>query len=359
MQEKKKDTLNENLTAQCPLPLDNYSKITLAHGGGGRLTSQLIDTLFRPSFENQVLNQQHDCATIKCGTHRLAFTTDSYVISPLFFAGGNIGKLSVIGTANDLVMGGATPQFLSCSLILEEGFSIKSLSEIIHSMKVAAEEIGIEIVTGDTKVVERGKGDGLYINTAGIGTINHSLEISPFSISPGDAIILSGDIGRHGISILSVREGLEFEGPIESDCAHLTPLVHSLLAENIAIHCLRDLTRGGLATALIELAETAHLTFIIDESKIPVQDTVRGACEILGLDPMYVANEGRFIAIVKSTDAEKALSILQKHPIGANAVYLGQVESNTNAKGKVMARGQFGGTRLIDKFSGEQLPRIC
>lgn len=349
----------QNLQPQCPSLLNNCPQVTLAHGGGGRLTSQLIDDLFRPSFNNPGLNQHHDSTILRFGSQRLAFTTDSYVIKPLFFPGGDIGKLSVIGTANDLAMSGARPQFLSCSLILEEGFPMASLIKVIASMKTTAEEVGIEIVTGDTKVVEHGKGDGLYINTSGIGVIDHSLEVSPFSIEPGDAIILSGDIGRHGVAILSVREGLEFEGSIESDCAHLTVLVNSLIKENISIHCLRDLTRGGLATALIELAETSRLTLTIDESSIPVTPQVRGACEILGLDPMYIANEGRFIAIIKSTDAEKALSILQNHPLGMSAVSLGRVEQGPPSKGKVLARSQFGGLRLVEKFSGEQLPRIC
>lgn len=349
----------QNFQPLCPTLINNYPRVTLAHGGGGRLTSQLIDDLFRPSFNNSGLNQHHDSTVLRFGSQRLAFTTDSYVIKPIFFPGGDIGKLSVIGTANDLAMSGARPQFLSCSLILEEGFPMESLVKIINSMKITAQEVGIEIVTGDTKVVERGKGDGIYINTSGIGIIDHPLEISPFSIEPGDAIILSGDIGRHGVSILSAREGLEFEGPVESDCGHLTTVINSLIEENISIHCLRDLTRGGLATALIELAETSGLTFTIDDSAIPVDSTVRGASEILGLDPMYIANEGRFIATIKSTDVQRALSILKKHPIAESAVCLGQVEEKVPSKGKVLAKSPYGGLRLIEKFSGEQLPRIC
>lgn len=350
---------NSSFQSQCPTMLSNYPHITLAHGGGGRLTSQLIDNLFRPSFNNPGLNQNHDSTVLKFGSQRLAFTTDSYVIKPLFFPGGDIGKLSVIGTANDLAMSGARPQFLNCSLIIEEGFPLTTLIEVIQSMKKAAEEVGIQIVTGDTKVVENGKGDGLYINTSGIGVLEHSLEISPYSIDDGDAIILSGDIGRHGVSILSVREGLEFEGLIESDCAHLSELVNSLIESKISLHCLRDLTRGGLATALIELAETAQLTFTVDESAIPVSPQVRGACEILGLDPMYIANEGRFVAIVKSSDIKKTLEILHKHPIGKDAICLGQVAKDSSTKGKVLAKSQFGSLRLVEKFSGEQLPRIC
>ncbi len=343
---------------QCPAPLSGHREIQIAHGGGGRLTQELIERVFGPAFANAALDARHDGAVLAAPAGaRLAFTTDSHVVSPLFFPGGDIGRLAVFGTANDLAMCGARPHWLSAGFILEEGLPMATLERVTASMAEAARTAGVAIVTGDTKVVERGKGDGLYVNTAGVGTLEHDQVIAPASVRPGDAVLLSGDIGRHGMAILAQREGLAFESPIESDCAPLWPAVAALLAAGIAVHCLRDLTRGGLATAMIEIAETAGVAATLDEAAVPVTEPVRGACEILGLDPLYVANEGRMLAVVPGGQAEAALAALARTAPGGPPVRIGEVRAGP--AGEVTLRSVIGVERILDRLSGEQLPRIC
>jgi hydrogenase expression/formation protein HypE len=335
----------------------DHTQILLGHGGGGLLTHRLIEQVFRPAFTNPLLDARHDGAILSVGGERLAFTTDSYVVRPLFFPGGDIGTLAVNGTINDLAMCGAHPLFLSAAFILEEGFPLEMLRRVVASMRQAAQSAGVQIVTGDTKVVDRGKGDGLYINTAGVGRIEHSQIIAPTAIRPGDAVLLNGDIGRHGMAIMAVREGLEFETTLVSDCAAVAEPVRALLAAGIEVHCLRDLTRGGLATALVEIAEAAGLHVHLEEMAIPILEEVRGACEVLGLDPLYVANEGRFVCFVPAAQEEHALGILRRHPVAAGARRIGEVRDD--AAGHVTISGQLGTGRILDRLSGEQLPRIC
>jgi len=342
----------------CPVPLSHRTEITVGHGGGGRLTQDLIDRVFRPAFANPGLEAQHDGAMLNFpGGGRLAFTTDSHVVSPLFFPGGDIGKLAVNGTVNDLCMCGARPLWLSAGFILEEGFPMATLEKVVQSMKAAAAAAGVAIVTGDTKVVERGKGDGLYVTTSGVGVIETALTVAPSSIRAGDAIVLSGDVGRHGMAIMATRAGLEFESAIESDCAPLVAPVQALLAAGLEIHCLRDLTRGGLATSLVELAESAKVAIAIDAAKVPVSELVGGACEILGLDPFYVANEGRFVCILPEAQAAQAVKIISEVGPGGPAVIIGGVK--VGPAGQVTQRSIIGAERIVDRLSGEQLPRIC
>ncbi len=318
---------------------------------------QLIEGMFVPAFENDLLSQHHDGAVFSSPGQRLAFTTDSYVVRPLFFPGGDIGTLAINGTANDLAMCGARPLYLSSGFIIEEGLPMETLWKVVISMKNAADVAGVQIVTGDTKVVDKGKGDGIFINTAGVGVIEHDLVIGPRSVKPGDAVLLSGDVGRHGMAIMSIREGLGFESIIESDCAPLWSLVDALLKQGINLHCLRDLTRGGLTSGLNEIAQAAHLQIDINEAAIPVREDVRGACEILGLDPLYVANEGRFIAFVPAHESDQALAILRAQPLGADAALIGTVKEGSS--GRVTIQSCIGITRILDMLSGEQLPRIC
>jgi len=341
----------------CPSPL-HYEQIVMAHGGGGRLMQQLLARVVQPTFSNDYLNQQHDSAVFSVGNQRLAFTSDSYVIKPLFFAGGDIGKLAVCGTVNDLAMSGAKPLFLSCSLIIEEGFPIETLQRILQSMQETAAQAGVMIVTGDTKVVDNGKGDGLYINTAGIGLLETDLIIQPSSIQVGDAVILSGDLARHGIAVMLEREGLEFESEIVSDCAVLSPLVQDLLQAGIAIHCLRDLTRGGLASCLIELAHSANVHIEITETALPIIEPVRTACELLGFDPLYIANEGCFALFLPAEQVASALAVLKKHGAGQHACQIGTVKA-THEQGLLTLNTAMGIVRGLDLLSGEQLPRIC
>jgi hydrogenase expression/formation protein HypE len=291
----------------CPLPLQ-YEQIVMAHGGGGRMMQQLIDNIIQPTFSNDILNQKHDSAMVEINGSKLAFTTDSYVIKPLFFSGGDIGKLAICGTLNDLAMSGAKPLYISCSLIIEEGFAIKDLQRILRSMQQTAKQAGVLIVTGDTKVVDKGKGDGLFINTAGIGLIADRISIAPDNIQPGDQIIINSALGRHGIAIMLEREGMDFENTIQSDCADLSGLVQNLINSGSPLHCMRDLTRGGLASGLIELATTSQHHFEIKETSLPVQDDVKSACEILGFDPLYIANEGCFALFVPESDSEQTLT---------------------------------------------------
>ncbi|HUO16399.1 MAG TPA: hydrogenase expression/formation protein HypE [Verrucomicrobiae bacterium] len=343
----------------CPVPRVSDDRIVLAHGGGGRLTHQLIEKIFIPAFSNSMLEARHDGAVIPVNGSRLAFTTDSFVVRPLIFPGGNIGDLAVNGTVNDLAMCGARPLYLSSGFILEEGLEMETLRTVVTSMRQAAAAAGVKLVTGDTKVVDKGKGDGIFVNTSGIGLIDTRLKtpVSPASVQPGDAVIVSGDLGRHGIAILSVREGLEFESPILSDTACVWPAVEALLNAGIDLHCMRDLTRGGLATTLNEIASDRNVCIKLEEAAIPVDEVVQGACEILGLDPLYVANEGRFAVFVPAAQGQAALEILKKYPVAQGSVRVGTVEENPGRT--VVLQSRIGGNRVVDMLSGEQLPRIC
>lgn len=341
----------------CPIPIAEYPNVLLAHGGGGRLTQKLIENIFIPSFRNPLLEARHDGAVIELNGERLAFSTDSYVVKPLFFPGGDIGTLAVHGTLNDLAMCGACPRYLSAGFILEEGLPMETLWRVTQSMKRAAEHANVQLVTGDTKVVDKGKGDGIFINTSGIGVIPPHFQVGPHRIETGDVVLLNGDLGRHGMAIMAAREGLAFESEIESDCADLSGLVTELVDAGIDIHCMRDLTRGGLASALIELAETAEVSIRIEEKSIPVCEDVRGACEILGLDPIYVANEGRFICLVAQKDAERSLNLIRRHSLGKDAQVIGCVTEGTS--GDVILKSKIGADRLVPMLTGEQLPRIC
>jgi hydrogenase expression/formation protein HypE len=342
---------------ECPIPISDYPTVTLAHGGGGKLMHQLLERMVLPAFRNDLLDSRHDGAVFPIGNAKLAFTTDSYVVKPLFFPGGDIGSLAVNGTVNDLAMCGARPLYLSCGMILEEGLPMETLWAVVQSLKSSAELAGVQLVTGDTKVVDKGKGDGVFLNTAGIGIIEHGLTISPTSVREGDAVLLSGDVGRHGIAIMATREGLEFESTIESDCAPLHGSVGRLIEAGLEVHCLRDLTRGGLGTTLIEIAEASKLQIAIEEMKIAVRDDVAGACEVLGFDPIYLANEGRMVIFVPERETEKALEILRTGPGGEYAARIGTVK--TDAPGLVTLKSRIGTTRIVDMLSGEQLPRIC
>ncbi|SHE58846.1 hydrogenase expression/formation protein HypE [Microbulbifer donghaiensis] len=342
---------------ECPIPVSADETVRLGHGSGGELSQRLLREYIYPHFDNAWTVQAHDSATLPRIGGRTVFTTDSFVVSPLFFPGGNIGELAVYGTVNDLAMSGARPLYLSCSLILEEGLPMKTLAAVMASMGRAAAATGVQLVTGDTKVVEKGKGDGLFINTAGIGSLEHVLSIAPDRIQPGDSILLSGDIGRHGMAVMARREGLEFDGPLLSDCAPLHEPVLALLEAGINVHCLRDLTRGGLATALVELAEGSRRQFSLRENDIAITEPVLGACEMLGLDPLYVANEGRFVAFVPPHQAQQALAILQKCPVSADSRAIGTVSASEAAE--VILRNSIGCERLLDRLPGEQLPRIC
>jgi len=346
-----------SFSLSCPIPISDYPTVQLAHGGGGRLMNQLVERMFGATFRNPALDARHDGALLEIGGERLAFTTDSFVVHPRFFPGGDIGSLAVHGTVNDLAMCGARPLYLSAGFVLEEGMPMEELWQIVQSMQAAAAEAGVQIVTGDTKVVDRGKGDGLYINTSGIGVVEGGRRIDPSQVQPGDVVLVSGDIGRHGIAIMAVREGLEFETAIESDSACVAGLVMELLDAGVDVHCLRDMTRGGMASSLVEIAGTSGRRVHIDETVIPVRQDVRGACEILGLDPLYVANEGRFVAFVAPEDGERALAILRAHPLGQGAAQVGSVGAQDD--GLVTMRSAIGATRIVDLLSGEQLPRIC
>ena len=348
----------EVLGLQCPIPRSEYPQVTLAHGGGGRLTHALIERMFLAAFRNPALEPLHDGAVLEVPAGRLAISTDSYVVSPLFFPGGDIGSLAVHGTVNDLAMCGAQPLALTAGFVLEEGLPMDDLWRIVRSMAQAADDAGVSIVTGDTKVVDRGKGDGVFINTTGIGLVPEGVSIAPSRARPGDRLLLSGRIADHGIAILSVREGLAFETTIESDSAALNGLVGALLgALGERVHVLRDPTRGGVASATNEIAAAAQVGLRLEERAIPLAEQVRGACEILGLDPLYVANEGKCLAIVAPEAAERALALLRAHPLGREAAIIGEVVADH--PGRVMMRSRVGGMRIVDMLSGEQLPRIC
>ena len=342
---------------ECPIPRDDYDSIHLAHGGGGKLTNQLIRSRLLPIFKNETLSELHDGAVVSIDGLRLAFSTDSYVVHPLFFPGGDIGSLAVFGTTNDLAMCGATPLAISAAFIIEEGFSMRDLDRIAESMHQAALRAGVQLVTGDTKVVDRGKGDGIFINTSGIGVVKKGIDIRPKRAAVGDRIILSGPIGLHGIAIMAAREGLEFQASVRSDSADLSGLVEAMLDDCPDIHVLRDPTRGGVASALNEIAQDAGVGILIHEEKISVPGEVAGACELLGLDPLYVANEGKLIAFVPPDCAESVVSTMRRHPLGTSSAVIGEVTA-TPAR-TVLMRTQIRTTRVVDMLSGEQLPRIC
>jgi hydrogenase expression/formation protein HypE len=349
------------LFGSCPIPIFEHKQIVLGHGSGGKLTSELIDTIFLPAFKNPVLDKLDDQAVVTINGARLAFTTDSFVVTPIFFPGGDIGRLAVNGTVNDLAMSGARPLYLSAAFILEEGLATDDLRRVVESMRVAAEEAGVQFVTGDTKVVNRGKGDQIFITTTGIGVIESGVNISADRARPGDKIILSGFIGDHGMAIMSQRENLEFEGTIESDCASLNSLVAAMLgassADNDFLHCLRDPTRGGVATTLNEISKRAGVGMLLREQSIPVRETVKGACEVLGLDPLYVANEGKLLAIVAPAMVSSVLDQMRRHELGRDAALIGEVVAEH--PGMVLMKTEIGGTRVLDVMFGEQLPRIC
>ena len=353
--------LNESTTPMigltCPIPISDYPHVLLAHGGGGRLSQQIVKTMIAPQFANELLAPLHDGAVFTIGGTRLAFSTDSYVVSPIFFPGGDIGELAVNGTVNDLAMCGARPLYLSVAFVIEEGFAMNDLWRVILSMKAAADKAGVLLVTGDTKVVDRGKGDKIYVNTSGVGVIRDGIHVGSQGAQVGDIIILSGEIAVHGIAIMSVREGLEFESPVLSDTAALNPMVESMLEVSPNIHVLRDPTRGGLASALNEIADSSQVGIEIHEKGIPLSEPIRGACEILGLDPLYVANEGKLVAFVAPGDAGNILACMKQHPLGKDATVIGEVVADH--RGIVLMQTSIGGSRVVDMLSGEQLPRIC
>jgi hydrogenase expression/formation protein HypE len=342
----------------CPLPLADYPTIVMGHGGGGKLGNELVEHLFLPAFRNPELENLGDAAVLELAAGKLAMSTDSFVVQPLFFPGGTIGELAVNGTVNDLSVTGADPKFLSASFILEEGFPLAQLAAIVQSMASAAATAGVKIVTGDTKVVERGHGDGCYINTAGVGLLRQGISVGPHRAQPGDAVLVSGTIGDHGMAIMSVREGLEFESQIRSDCAALNGMIAAVLeAAGNAVHAMRDPTRGGLASTLNEIALASNVGVAIDETRLPVRFEVQSACELLGLDPVYVANEGKAVFFVAPEAADRVLEVLRDHPLGREAARIGQV--TTEHKRMLVARTAMGANRVIPTQIGEQLPRIC
>jgi hydrogenase expression/formation protein HypE len=345
------------VTAACPLPISTHKEIVLAHGGGGKLSHRLIEQMVLPAFQNALLEPLHDGAVFSIDGAKLAFSTDSYVVKPIFFPGGDIGKLAVHGTVNDLAMCGARPLHLSVAFIIEEGFPMQDFSRVLRSMRDAADAAGVSLVTGDTKVVDRGKGDQIFINTSGIGVIAPSIDIRPSRARVGDKVIISGEIAVHGIAIMSVREGLEFETEIASDTAPLNGLVEAIFAASKEIHVLRDPTRGGVTSALTEIAEASKIGIRLEEKSLPIAEEVKGACEILGLDPLYVANEGKLLAVVGPEAAAPVLAAMRAHPLGAKATIIGEVVSDH--PGMVTMKTHVGGTRVVDMLSGEQLPRIC
>jgi hydrogenase expression/formation protein HypE len=353
--------INPESLGNCPLPFSRYDRILLGHGSGGTLTSDLIRKLFVPGFGNEILQRLEDQATVSvdgaAGGNRIAFTTDSFVVRPIFFPGGDVGKLAVHGTVNDLAVGGATPLFLSAAFILEEGLPLTDLKRIVDSMHQACDEAKVSLVTGDTKVVDRGKGDQIFITTSGIGIVPAGRSLSIRNARPGDHVLVSGTIGDHGIAIMSVREGIEFETVLESDCAPLTDLVSVMLKECPQIRSMRDPTRGGLSSVLNELAEASGVGIKLEESAIPMRQEVRAACDMLGLDPLYVANEGKLIAVVPEESASRVLAAMRHHPLGKNAANIGRIVDDHN--GMVVLHTLVGGERVVTMLAGEQLPRIC
>jgi hydrogenase expression/formation protein HypE len=345
------------LLATCPLPISEYREIVLAHGSGGKLSQQLIEKVIFPQFRNELIEPLHDGAVFSLNGVRLAFSTDSFVVSPIFFPGGDIGKLAVHGTVNDIAMCGARPLYLSAGFILEEGTAMEDFWKVVSSMREAAANAGVALVTGDTKVVDRGKADKIFVNTSGIGIVPDGVDIHPNRVRSGDKVIVSGEIAVHGIAIMSIREGLEFETQIASDTAALNNLVETILATTPDVHVFRDPTRGGITSALSEIARATGVGIRLDEAQIPIGEEVKGACEILGLDPLYVANEGKLLAIVPPEAAAAVLATMQAHPLGAKAAIIGEVTHDHPRF--VTMRTRVGGTRIVDMLSGEQLPRIC
>ena len=341
----------------CPVRMPAADRVLLGHGSGGRLSADLFQRFFLPAFENPMLSRLDDQAIVKVNEECLAFTTDSFVVKPLFFSGGDIGSLAVHGTVNDLAMGGARPLFLSAAFILEEGLPFETLRRVVESFRSAAAAAQVEVVTGDTKVVEKGSCDGMFINTSGIGSVKPGLRLSADLARPGDRILISGPIGEHGIAILSVREGLEFENPVQSDTASLHFLVAEMLKTSEGIRCMRDPTRGGLSSSLNEIAARSGVGMTLEERSIPIREEVRGACEMLGLDPLYVANEGKLVAIVEPEAAEPLLDAMRRHPLGREAQIIGTVTAEH--PGLVVMRTTLGTTRIVDMLAGDQLPRIC
>jgi hydrogenase expression/formation protein HypE len=348
--------MEKDFVLACPVPITERKSIVMGHGSGGKLTAQLVNDLFLPAFDNPYLRKLDDQAILTAGSARLAFTTDSFVVTPLFFPGGNIGELAVNGTVNDLAMSGARPLFLSSAFIMEEGLPIEELSRIVDSMARAARAAGVAIVTGDTKVVNKGSADKLFITTSGVGLIEGEAAISASNVIPGDAIIVSGSIGDHGMAIMSVRESLEFESEIRSDTAPLHELVAVMLRAG-EVHALRDPTRGGLATSLCEIAMASRVGVEINSSGILVREDVKGACEILGLDPLFVANEGKLVAFVAAADADAIVTAMRTHPFGRDARIIGRAVEDHPAM--VLLRTEIGGRRILDLPFTEQLPRIC
>lgn len=349
--------MTQQMSLSCPLPIAATDRILLGHGSGGKMTADLLARCFLPAFRNKYLDRLDDGAVLDVGGVRLAFTTDSYVVTPLFFPGGDIGDLAVNGTVNDLAASGARPLYLSAAFILEEGFALSQLERIAASMRRAAEAAGILLVTGDTKVVDRGKGDGCFINTTGIGLVENPQAISADRARPGDVVILSGTIAEHGMTIMAARADLQLETPVKSDTAALHRMVLDALATGADVHCLRDPTRGGVATALNEIARRSSVGIVLDETTIPVTEPVRGVCELLGLDPLYVANEGKMLAIVPRTDSQRVLAAMHRHPESSQARVIGEVVADPS--GLVILKTSIGGRRIVDMLHGEQLPRIC
>ncbi|MEJ5352602.1 MAG: hydrogenase expression/formation protein HypE [Melioribacteraceae bacterium] len=349
------DKLNINFS--CPVQSNEYDKILMAHGGGGTYSKKLLEQFIYPMFDNNILSQRHDSGIFEISKSKFAFTTDSFVVSPIFFPGGDIGKLAINGTINDLSVAGAKPLFISLSFIIEEGFPIKDFQKILLSIKSATEKANVKIITGDTKVVEKGSCDKIFINTSGIGIIENGIDISPAKCKVGDKIILSGGIAEHGIAILTSRNNFEIETDIESDTSPLNHLVEKILSVSKNIHMMRDPTRGGLSSCLNEIAQTASVSMLIYEDKIPVKEEVRSICELLGLDPLYIANEGKIVVIVDPDDADSVLQTMRQDPLGQNAQIIGEIiEDNSNL---VFMKTIIGTTRIVDMISGEQLPRIC
>ncbi|HUZ05114.1 MAG TPA: hydrogenase expression/formation protein HypE [Acidobacteriaceae bacterium] len=344
-------------TLLCPLPHVETETVLMGHGSGGRLSAELFRAVFQPAFGNPILNQLGDQALLEIAGTRLAFTTDSYVVKPLFFRGGNIGSLAVHGTINDLAVGGAMPLYLSAAFILEEGLPLTTLQRIVDTMQHCAAQAGVQIVTGDTKVVEKGSCDGVFINTAGLGLVPRGVQLAPDQARPGDAVVLSGSIGEHGIAIMAEREGLSFETEISSDTAPLHGLSAQMLASGAAIRCMRDPTRGGVASTCNEIAQASKVGICIEEDSIPVRPEVKGACELLGLDLLYIANEGRLIAIVAAEDAARLVASMHAHPLGVGARVIGRVTAENS--GLVTLRTPLGTLRIVDLLANDPLPRIC
>jgi len=352
------ETQTADLTSfSCPVPITTHKEVVLGHGSGGKLSQQLIQKIILPHFENELLEPLHDGAIFSLNNARLAYSTDSFVVSPIFFPGGDIGTLAVHGTVNDLAMCGARPLYMTAAFIIEEGLPLEHLWRIVQSMQAAAHSAGVTIVTGDTKVVDRGKGDQIFINTSGIGAIPDGVNIAPCNARPGDKIIINGPVAQHGMAIMSVRDGLEFETQITSDTAALNGLVEAMFTASTDIHVLRDPTRGGVTSALNEIAQSACVGIRLEESRIPISEQVKAACEILGLDPLYVANEGKLLAFVPPEQSDLVLAAMRSHPFGRDAAMIGEVVNDM--PGFVTMKTKVGGERVVEMLAGEQLPRIC